>query len=216
MKIIIDAFNLIFAWGWMPSHEGPRAAEIAQNRLLQRLRTMIPAQHRKQVTIVFDAKSESAEKRPVPYGNHSDGFQLLFAHQYPDADSMIEELITTESAPQHLIVVSSDHRIRAAAVRRGATSIPSQAWLDQIPILFPNNRSATTDTLGAPKTSAKDQAVEQLDGTDWLAEFGLNENSPEHSGGLNQPANRNPPNADDSFGLSPFPPGYGEDLLDEF
>ncbi len=56
------------------------------------------------------------------------GLSVRFAPRETDADSVIEDLIKSDSAPRRLTVVSSDHRLQRAAHRRKATAIDSDVW----------------------------------------------------------------------------------------
>jgi hypothetical protein len=53
---------------------------------------------------------------------------VWFAREYPDADSLIEELVDDATSP-HLVVVSSDRRLQAAARRRRARAVGCDEWL---------------------------------------------------------------------------------------
>lgn len=52
------------------------------------------------------------------------GLEIRFSGDRNDADSYIEWKIDENTAPRRLMVVSSDRRLRNAATRRKATSIP--------------------------------------------------------------------------------------------
>jgi hypothetical protein len=54
---------------------------------------------------------------------------VWFAREYPDADSLIEELVEDDTAPTHLVVVSSDRRLQVAARRRRAKAVSCEEWL---------------------------------------------------------------------------------------
>ena len=64
----------------------------------------------------------------LPRVIHHRGLTVRFASQYPDADSLIEELIDQNTAPRRLTVVSSDHRLQRAAQRRRAKPMDCDAW----------------------------------------------------------------------------------------
>jgi uncharacterized protein len=188
MKILIDGYNLIFAWGWMPTTQSPQAAETARAKLLQKLAQMVPVSLRGRVTVVFDVKASSVSKSAsqLESGIDRSGFQIRFAHDYPDADTLIEELIRKEFAPQHLVVVSTDQRLRTAAQRRRAISIRSQDFLDKIQDIVAQCSSAQPSPAGdlpnagptgtgsaSPVADTKQAAISSLKEVDWLAEFGI-------------------------------------------
>lgn len=57
---------------------------------------------------------------------------ILYAGRGRDADSLIEKLISDNSAPHRLTVVSSDHRIKRAAQKRKSYTINSEAFLQRL------------------------------------------------------------------------------------
>jgi hypothetical protein len=127
---------------------------------------------------------------------------IIYALGYEDADTLIEILIQKNSIPKKLTVVSSDHRLHKAALRRKSTPVDSDQWFDQI-------TGESTKQVANEPSEEKKQQIEQLDEIDWLAEFGLeqgvadeNENSDERL------------RSDEGASYDPFPPGYADDLLD--
>jgi predicted RNA-binding protein with PIN domain len=56
------------------------------------------------------------------------GIRVWFAREYPDADSLIEELVEDATSP-HLVVVSNDRRLQVAARRRRAKAVSCEEWL---------------------------------------------------------------------------------------
>lgn len=57
--------------------------------------------------------------------------EVIFSGRSLDADTVIEDKITADTAPKRLTVVSSDRRCRDAAKRRKAVSLKSEAfWLE--------------------------------------------------------------------------------------
>jgi uncharacterized protein len=214
MKILIDGYNLIFAWGWMPNSDHPTASRQARSRLIQKLSQLIEKELRKNILIVFDVKSALAAKH-LKSGADPSGFELLYAHGYPDADTLIEELIQKESAPQNLIVVSSDRRIKTAANRRGAFVVESENFLDEIPSLF-HSASNENDEVETKLDAAMFPKVETID---WLAEFGIAkkgaglESVPDESVDLSNGLGEFK-EMDADFDAPPFPQNYGRELLE--
>lgn len=98
-------------------------------RLLERLLAHLDAAILERTCVVFDAKDPP---RDQPNRFHHCGMTVWFATQYAEADDLLEKLIDAHTAPQTLTVVSSDHRVINAARRRGATSYPSDVWLDAL------------------------------------------------------------------------------------
>jgi hypothetical protein len=145
--------------------------------------------------------------------------RILFAHDHDEADDLIEELIRADHVPQKLTVVSSDHRIQRAANRRRAFSIDSDRWYWQI--RERQHQTRIDENVEEQEKPDMRPADEEL--AVWLTAFvdvAEIESEASHGGSANFP----PPVADESAGghgdkptdiENPFPPGYGEDLLDD-
>jgi len=185
IDIIIDGYNLIHAWGWLPNHRHRQSLQQGRARMLQRLAEIVPAAYRPKITIVFDAGNwqishQREEDSPVsPLDNL--GFSVVFASQYDEADTMIEELILKSPHPQNLRIVSSDQRLTKAAQRRRGTAIRSQDCLDEFEKLFAAD-SLSVDHITA-STKPQDLGVEKvipadLKEIDWLAEFKIDSEEP--------------------------------------
>ncbi|MCA9102148.1 MAG: NYN domain-containing protein, partial [Planctomycetales bacterium] len=165
----------------------------------------------------------------LPRTTTLEGITVHYAADYDDADELIEELIRRDSAPRQLTVVSSDHRLQRAARRRRATAIDSDVWFGQ---LLQQRR----ERAGEPVDFAKPLGeVSQHEVLYWLKEFGLEadgeiarsadtstlSNNPDIPDGdtaaadetREPPEHEKPPAGDHWDNI--FPPGYGDDLLDE-
>ena len=127
---------------------------------------------------------------------------IMYAIDHDDADALIEQLILKNSTPKKLTVVSSDHRIQKAALRRKATPIDSGVWYDQLE--RPGNQTA----IGANSAGYRDEKPElkQLADVDWASEFGLDK--PPDTTEATAESGEKPST------FNPFPPGYADDLLD--
>jgi hypothetical protein len=75
--------------------------------------------------VVFDA---ARAPDGLPGRSTHRGIRVWFAREYPDADSLIEELVEDATSP-HLVVVSNDRRLQAAARRRRARAVGCDEWL---------------------------------------------------------------------------------------
>lgn len=125
MTLIIDGYNLLHASGVFGAERGPRGFEQSRLKLLDLLAELLGADAAKTI-VVFDA-ANAPDGLP---GRHVHrGLRVWFAREYPDADSLIEELVDADHAPQSLVVVSSDRRLQAAARRRRAAAVDCDAWL---------------------------------------------------------------------------------------
>ncbi len=90
-----------------------------------------------------------------------------------EADDLIEHLITHDSVPRKLIVVSDDHRIQQAARRRQCTAM---GCLDYLEELAKKRRQHRQQGKEIPE---KAEAVSQKEMQNWLKEFADLENDPE-------------------------------------
>ena len=122
---------------------------------------------------------------------------IIYALDHEDADTLIELLIQKNSTPKKLTVVSSDHRLHKAASRRKSTPVDSDQWFDQITGESPKQRE------DKPVESEGKPPVEDLNDVDWMAEFGLDQQS---SGGNQSSDGR--PKSEGASNYDPFPPGY--------
>ena len=128
MNLIIDGYNLLHASGVFGRERGPRGFEQSRLALLDFLADLLGADASKAL-VVFDA---ARAPDGLPGRLTHKGIRVWFAREYPDADSLIEELVIDDHAPTSLIVVSSDRRLQAAARRRRATAVSSEGWLAEM------------------------------------------------------------------------------------
>jgi predicted RNA-binding protein with PIN domain len=201
MPLIIDGYNLLHVTGITGRHGDLHGSREA---LLRFLTAAIEAKELPLTTIVFDA----AEAPPgLPRTVMVQGMTVHYASNYDDADELIEELIAASNVPRSLLVVSSDHRIQRAARRRRAQFLDSDVWFAELSRRAPR-------TGGAALPSAKPQpglSAEEIQY--WIAEFGdaTADEEPKRSSSKSRKGK-----ADPKVELkNPFPPGYGEDLLNE-
>ncbi|MDB4778317.1 NYN domain-containing protein, partial [bacterium] len=163
MQILIDGYNLLHAIGFRGDLAAPGNLERARLSMLEKLAQYLSPPDRRKVLVVFDAGKRSKSK-PHQY-NYQD-IQVEFAHEYEDADSMIEILIQKHSLPRSLLVVSSDHRIQTAARRKKAQFIDSDQWIDQL-------QHPPREFKKKPRDSTKPSRTENTDY--WLAKFDTEE-----------------------------------------
>lgn len=127
--LLIDGYNVIAPVAAPGRGSTLRWLETERRRLLDRLSEHLDEIVRERTCVVFDAKS-------APPGQPSRFFyqamEIRFATEYPEADDLLEELISGHPAPRGLSVVSSDHRIQAAARRKRAGVFDSDPWLDRL------------------------------------------------------------------------------------
>ena len=198
IRIIIDAYNLIFQCGLQPkSLNSPLALHRTRQRLVDELAQHIDASDRKDVLLVFDAKNPRGPSTP---DLQAQNFQIAFARDYEDADAMVIELLEKHSQPKQLTVISSDHKIQTAASRRNAKAIDADVWFDQ---------------LGSRKTDQRQPETKR--------EAHLSAEETQHLIDLFSDVEKSSPTTDSAAAAedikgnpayNPFPPGYGEDLLE--
>jgi len=202
MPLIIDGYNLLHVTGISGSRGDLQGSREA---LLRFLAAAIDPKERPLTTIVFDA----AEAPPgLPRVVVFEEMTVRYASDYENADELIEELIAQHHVPRSLTVVSSDHRIQRAARRRRAPFLDSDVW-------FAEAARRRERTRRPPPPAVKPQG--SLGGDEinyWLKEFADSEEpeDPSKAGKRKKPSPKNGSEGDLS---DPFPPGYGEDLLDE-
>jgi predicted RNA-binding protein with PIN domain len=176
----------------------------------------------KRTTVVFDATQAPSG---LPHESQFAGMKVLFSRRGQEADELIEELIDAERAPRELLVVSSDHRVQRAARQRGAGYTDSEDWMRQLAHIQPAAHGVDPSDEPTPQSAEI---------TNWLAEFSdvdSRQLAPEEpavpllpavSPPLPNQPRQNPKQATSPNdgkplpgSLNPFPPGYGEDLLED-
>jgi predicted RNA-binding protein with PIN domain len=125
MTLIVDGYNLLHASGVFGETRGPKGFEQSRVALLDMLVDLL-GDRAADTIVVFDAaRAPDGLPARLVHG----GIRVWFAREYPDADSLIEELVEGDTAPAHLVVVSSDRRLQAAARRRRAKAVGCEEWL---------------------------------------------------------------------------------------
>lgn len=171
-RTIIDGYNLIFQCGLEGRTRDPRAIERARDRLVSSLVRWMDEAARRQIVVVFDATTLPIKETDKV--STKDALTIVFAVEYEDADSLIEELIQKHSSPKQLTVVSSDHRIHKAALRRKATPIDSDAWFDQIETKSESALENEGEAFGEKLEHDSDKEIpDGLNNIDWAKEFGM-------------------------------------------
>jgi predicted RNA-binding protein with PIN domain len=226
MSLLIDGYNLL--WGASVTGTGSRGTSLERSRkgLLRLVSTLVPDEQRWRTTIVFDAR----EAPPgAPSRARYSGMTILFAAEYDEADTLIEELIRLESAPRRLTVVSSDHRIQRAARRRKAKAIDSDVWFEERLTLRPRSFAEIPSAEKPPTPLTAESLAFWLAELAWdtaedfeplVEESSLKEKTipaKNQKPGSRRPNTRRTPRRleDENSTFNPFPPGYGEDLLND-
>ena len=203
MNLLIDGYNLLHVTGIFGKGSGPGMFQRSREAFLRFLATSLDDDQRCRTTIIFDA----ADAPPgLPSTLEHSGMVVRYARGYPDADSLIEELIQRESVPRKLLVVSSDHRIQRAARKRKAHSIDSDAWYSQLW----QRPSISRQSLGKKMPEKPVGELSSKEVEYWINEFTTEDLEREDPADSIRAKSKRRENAPDN----PFPPGYGEDLLE--
>jgi predicted RNA-binding protein with PIN domain len=94
--------------------------------------------------------------------------EVIFSGRNSDADRVIEDKITANTAPRRLVVVSNDRRLRIAARRRRATSLKTEAFWQSVLVETSRKRRPT-------EPRAKREGISESETEQWLRRFGLDE-----------------------------------------
>ena len=195
MSLLVDGYNLLHASGIFGRIGGARSLEHSRQALLNFIAESVEERELERTTVVFDAASAPPG---LPRQLSFRGMTVRFASPKASADDEIEQLILSDSTPKRLTVVSSDHRIQRAAHRRKARAIDSDQWYAEVI----RQRGERNQTPQSPQAKPSEPHTEG-EVNYWLRAFGVDESSAEEPGGKSAPP---------SHPLSPFPPGYAEDI----
>jgi len=204
MALLIDGYNLLHATDIFGADPG--SFQQSREALLAFLAATLKDSERKEAVIVFDA----AQAPPgLPDTVSHDALVVRYARNYPDADALIEELIEQNSAPRSLLVVSSDHRVQRAARRGGARFVDSDRWYAELWQRRVQGRRRRLKSI--PEKPIGELSPDEI--AYWVREFQVTGAAPCSN---DQPAEaperrERPPEQPEN----PFPPGYGEDLLQD-
>lgn len=127
--LIVDGYNVMHAAGLASLMSAERGLEKARHALLHFIADRLTPAERVKARVVFDAMNAPAG---LPRTHTVRGISVEFAEPGRDADSVIEDLIRSHSAPGQVRVVSSDHRIQKAARRRRCRFVDSEQWLERL------------------------------------------------------------------------------------
>jgi len=125
--LLIDGYNLLHAAGLARDRYGPGQFEKCRQRLVQEIADRLSEPQRDRTTVIFDAKEAPADVSAV---QKIAGICVVYSVG-SDADTMIEAMLESHSAPKQVLVVSSDHRLQKAASRRKAKSIDSEVFWER-------------------------------------------------------------------------------------
>ena len=125
--IILDGYNLIFAWDTL-TEVAAYSLEKARETLLDILASY-SAYTKTELMLVFDAYR-------VPDGAGSDfvkdGIRVVYTKQFQTADAYIEKLIHDLGPDYSIRVVSGDYLLQISAVTAGVSRMPPKEFIAEI------------------------------------------------------------------------------------
>ncbi len=151
--LIIDGYNLMHAAGYARPTYGPGDLQRCRERFLKHLQRLLTDEACGLCTVVFDAfNSRDDHQRKTQMGT----LHVLYADPALDADTEIEQLLKTHSAPAQVLIVSSDHRLHKAARRRRAKCVDSEEFWKSLTreSSVPPSKNHGREMKPAPETSA--------------------------------------------------------------
>ena len=163
MRTLIDGYNLMHAGGLLGGRLGPDGFRKVRTRFLNDLAAWLDPVEAHLTTVVFDAVEAPLN---LASATRHKGLSVLYAVEHESADERIEELIVQHSSPKTLTVVSSDHRIQKAAIRKRAKVLSADDYWCLLDDLKGRKRLARPleDRARAQIPSADEAAF-------WLEEF---------------------------------------------
>jgi len=168
--LIIDGYNLMHAWGLARQRYGPGDLERLRERFLRQLANRLTEEERRRTTIVFDAGEEAPSN--IAAKQVQDEMRIVFAQEDPDADSRIEKLIASHSAPKQIRIVSSDKRLQTAARRRKGSFVTSETFVNELEQAKNQSDPPSVSRELRAKTTGEITADEMAE---WLKIFGESE-----------------------------------------
>lgn len=159
MPFLIDGYNLLRGVQKLDAY-----ADLTDVQLCRYLADFLRAV-RDRGTIVFDGIGPPDKRELMGIR----GLEIRFSGDRSDADSYIEWKIEENTAPRRLVVVSSDRRLRTAATRRKAKSVPIDVFW---PALC---KAIESGSRIAPEPREKQKGITDRETERWLEYFELDE-----------------------------------------
>lgn len=233
MRLLIDGYNLLHATDLFGSGALAGTLRGSREALLRFLTSRLSERERRAAVVVFDARDAPPG---LPSRYEHDGLRVWFARDYPDADALIEEILETSRETKGMTVVSGDRRVQRAARSRGATPVESDAWFTELDRREASTRAAPAKPIGPVSDNAA--WIREFSDAETLARITREAAEPPRSSPVPRPVTPpdspappsrpkrrrrtgefpTDPTRKEEFGrgiLNPFPPGYGDDVVDE-
>lgn len=155
MPFLIDGYNLLRSVQRLDGF-----AELTDAQLCRCVADFLRAV-RQRGTVVFDGIGPPDKRELMGVK----GLDICFSGERTDADTIIEQRIAASTAPKHLIVVSSDRRLRTAATRRKAKSVTVDVFWPGLCKTIENS-----DKL-ASEPREKQKGITELETEVWMEYF---------------------------------------------
>ena len=165
--LLIDGYNLLHAAGLAPAGYASGRIEAARDAFVKQLSVRLTGQERQKAIVVFDAKLSPLEKIGATPTQMLHGVRLMFAVEQPEADDLLEQLISRNAASGTMLV-SGDRRLLIFAKRHRVKATSSEAfwsWLHRRRL--PSSQ---------PTTEAGDLPQTPEDVARWMAIFSETDN----------------------------------------
>ncbi len=167
MRTLIDGYNLMHARGLMERDFGPDGLRRARTRFLDDLAASLGPLDSAGAVVVFDAAHPPPDR---PDRAKHKGLTILFAVDDEDADARIEAILASHPTPKAVTVVSTDHRVRVAAIRKGARSLSCDEFLSQVADRGRKKKEAPAPAL-SPEETARQQGPSAAEAAFWMNTF---------------------------------------------
>ncbi len=161
MPIIVDGFNLLH---YVCSCEDQNNSPITDSELCELLdKYLVSVRDRGE--IIFDGIGPPDKSIFKRYSN----LDLIFSGSDLEADDVIEYKIHKANALKHLMVVSSDRRIIAAAKEKKAIAVKCDEFWDYM------HKNLAYDKKRIREPKEKQFGITEAETKQWLEIFGLDE-----------------------------------------
>jgi len=159
MPVIIDGYNLLHAIAAV----GEEYQNFSEEDLCRSISEYL-VRVRDRGAVVFDGMGPPDKDGLGGLKN----MEVYFSGLHTDADTIIEEKIFDNTAPKSLTIVSSDRRLRDAALKRKALSIPSDVfWRLLIQEL--------DKKVPTPEPKEKRHGITELEADQWMNLFDIDD-----------------------------------------
>jgi len=166
VRVLIDGYNLLHQTPVMQRGSGSEWLHSQRIRLIHSLANFLSIEERSSVMCVFDAHTH---RSPNTTDFVLELIRVRFAHEYSEADDLIEEFIDSHPSPNSLLVVSSDRRIQNAAKSCHVQFVDSRQWFDELVSRHPKlNKASSTHTTDDPE-AIKNSSITEDDIKWWAA-----------------------------------------------